>query len=79
MPAHDKTYKLASAPIEDSDQPGHPSNMPAQDKTNKLASAPIEGSDQPGNPSNMSQRMTKPTNWQVRPVKTQISLGIRVI
>ena len=25
----------------------------------------------------MSQRMTKPTNWHVRPAKTQISLGIR--
>ena len=28
---------------------------------------------------NMSCLMTKPTNWHVRPVKTQISLGIRPV
>ena len=26
-PAHDKTYKMACAPIEDSDQPGHPPSL----------------------------------------------------
>ena len=28
------------------------------------------------NQNDMSQRTTKPTNWHVRPAKTQISLGI---
>ena len=27
----------------------------------------------------MSRDMTKPTKWHVRPVKTQISLGIRLV
>ena len=26
-PAHDKTYKMACAPSEDSDQPGHPPSL----------------------------------------------------
>ena len=32
-----------------------------------------------GNYEHLSRLMTKPTKWHVRPVKTQISLGIRCL
>ena len=60
-PLHDKTNKVACAPSEDSDQPGHPPsaniNEPLHDKTNKVACEPSEDTDQPGHlPSLISLR-----------------------
>ena len=59
-PAHDKTYKMACAPSNDSEallvstkNTFCMRNDPAHDKTYKMACAPSNDSDQPGQPPSL--------------------------
>ena len=78
-PPHDKTNKLAWAPSEDSDEPGHPPSLirvfAVLMKKAWVLSYPLSAQGWLWSDC-ADASWQKSTKWHERPAKTQISLGI---